>query len=402
MKYQVKIKELHDFMSVVEPIVKKASQDMIYFKVDQVFVASGDMKVSIRMDSGITCGISFSQLKKFISSLDKEDVIIFQEHNEAFQKYITVKLDGKLVFRINDTVNKNTFLNKLDLKEDMIRTAHGMIGPMDIMLMANAEQFTSNDELRPVLCCVAFDHNRIVSTNATMMSFENSSSTLEGVRYTKKECIFKEQLITEIDDPILFPKDVLRVLKKYKNLDYVVSSGMKLAKFDEGENETQRLDRMIVVLKSYLIEISYEGICERFPNWKSVVPNFPEPYIPSVTVFMDRSKALKGVKIAKTVDSGYVALNLSKEGEVSFEGECMDSRTQAKLDVTLIDTEKYVHEANELELDYIAFDPDKLIKLLLGSKNKEVSMTIFGQTRACIIDGKYLLMPKEIREPNYK
>ena len=277
-------------------------------------------------------------------------LIHFLDFISAIEMINNYKVEFKDKARIyNDTESVELAMDKIEdfpKKPDVSKAKEiGIIDAEDFDKILIAQDFISNDDLRPAMTTVYVDKD-IVATDS--------------------HCLYFEKVSEPVKQSYLLPPKIVKLMK-------IMIKGATQP-IDVHANESY------IILKFVDAKITFRKLEEKFPNYQAVIPTKHSTKIEvDKKEFADR--LTKAVKFATEVNWMIIA-NITSSLNISSYEEIHDK--SYKSDIPISKTGEDVISA---------FDGKRMIKILSKIKADKVTLKFTGANKAILIQDNFILMP---------
>ncbi len=266
---------------------------------------------------------------------------------ETIKDYKIEIKDKARIFNETESVElANPDIKDFPKKPDVSKSKEiGIIDAEDFKKILIAQDFVSNDDLRPALMCVHVGKD-IVATNAHYMYFEKVSEPV------KQSC--------------LLPSKVVKLMKIMNEFCIV--------------NATE--DHIIIkFIKEFCkVTITFRKLDKRFPDYQSVIPTNH-----STTIEVDKKEFTERInKAIKFTDKATFKVAITINNFLFVEGFDFDWDKSYKSDLPIDKTGENV---------YSEFNGKFMLKILSKIKAEKITLKFTGANKAILIEDNFILMP---------
>jgi hypothetical protein len=398
----ITINLFYDFIKSVDKLIKKVDNKQKYLHItkDSCFVENLQTKATLLHKFGVNIVVDYFSIKKMIYNLDKNDILFFETDNmHLLYPDLYLIVNKERIMNLKHQTER--FMKPKELFSIAFeKNTHyvGALIPSDIELLIKQEDFTCSSDLRPVMNCICIDEY-ISATDGHKLSFVKTNSSLKTVKITERiidmystDIKFKE---FSYNQSVLINPVVLKILKSYNKSTFNVFIGFLMSEHDvlNSKKNLIKVDKLSAKLVSENITIEFD-IPGKFPNWKSIVPNFNKQDSPFKEYFINRAEFITALKIAKVSNPDNVLMNFNDESSiVELSSIDYDKNTITKKSFKYNDMTHHPFNDTYSEIKEIGFSYSKMISMLINSKEKEFSIKLSKLNKAMVIDNMYLLMP---------
>ena len=395
--------------------------DLLVLRPGKLYTGCVEHRYSVLFDHGVDASIDFARFKKIIMALDPLDEVGFKYSEEKQEVYIKVNQVIQFSFPVTEGG-----INYPEMLEENYSVHVGTLSTGILESVEESLEFVSSDELRPAMTGVCFADQTLVSTDANRMYFERAPGihpervkVLEtrmdeerlsqtGMSLSELSEEEKEELTIREVKPrqgIILAKSVCAALVRIKEpLEFFVFDSYP-ARNHEGEEYGPFSPWAL--LRGEGFEITTRPIDERFPDFRSVIPDFEKT--DHLEMIAPTREMLKNVKLAQVMANPVTFLtefrfNPKTDTMVRIFAEDLDYSTrfirdvEASREIVLAPQESGSSEKSMEWFGAIGFNARLLISILKLIDTPFTSFKFSEPSRPAIINGKYLLMPVMIHK----
>ncbi|UJP64043.1 hypothetical protein [Mongoliitalea daihaiensis] len=411
----MKVKRLKEVLNTISSIIKTRNASIpvlesMYLTPGKVILSDLCNWILLDFPHEVEGLIDFEKFKKLVAAMDPADTVGFKQSIEKKHIYVTINGKIEVMYPREEEMTKDFPLQEETPNELFL----GEIDAKTRAMLSEALLFSSNDELRPAMCGVAYGQY-ICGTDANMLYFEKPSNPwITGY----------ESLIAGIkkQEPFILTKEAVKFIEKQKSnvVAYALYNKAERLSIDKKE---PLIDYAAGYVKLVAEEVTFIGkwVYERYPDFLNVIPDVENTN--HLEYVIDRKQFEKSVKLA-IVQANQVTyrtvLEPSEDG-ITVSSEDLDYgwayKKKLACKVESVHVEKQRLVINTLEdgtsveeikevppmefYNRIGFNGKFLLKVIQRSKDAYVFIQSQAPSRGAIVDGKYLIMPIMLDNPEY-
>lgn len=302
----------------------------------------------------INCLVNRSDFFKIIEAIGNEPFSFEQTIKLTYSDYDSKEENFLYIKTDTDTFTLDASLNVDEFPELPNRSFYykAVIGEKDFNNIYRALPFTSNEEMRPAMCGVYFNHD-IVATNGHQL--------------------FRIKSKANINDVIIFPKNMLNQIKPFKPAKAVLYEAVE----DNGKYYKFRFNN---------IGIEFRSIKAKYPDYESVWPITEEKGI----VKFNKKDVQKSIKKVSIVASG------TDMKKIKFTPDYNNWNLTAKdKDTNTEALSKFAINAKG-QFEPFGVNGSYFEQILNHIPNEKIKLNFFSANKAIILNDNFLLMPVKI------
>lgn len=378
------------------------SMEDIVFLPGEIGIRTDRHSLIYKFDHEVTGVADFNGLKKLVSVLDDKEDFDFKSLED---NKVSCLINGKVQAKFHlDGVEE---VVKAPNQEDAdINLFMGNVSEELKLQLSEALNFVSNDQLRPAMTEIGISSNIIAATDGhmlymdTVQDFGNDSNIpMSYTDYYDEKPKFKNW------DFFMIPLTVAKFLIKQKEQ---VKAEIFTGPAHTNKDGIKTYNTIYWKFSGENFELIQKMMDEKFPDVKAVWPDQENRNHSQFIV--DQKELIKSLKMADVMANAtthQVEFNFtSKPNSLVLKAEDLDfvrefSRKVQGTRVFHQREEVKVIEGEEQNdfvpapayINRIGFNARFLLKILSRFKADEVSIIMFAENRAAIIQEKYLVMP---------
>ena len=374
----------------------------------KIGIRNTNQSVFFDMDHSCETLIGYGILKKFVSALDKNDSMSFQQNKSD----VYGRINGKIETRYPIVEPDIPLLHDMEYAVKRVplgRITHEILGKMQ-----GALGFAGNNELRPAMMRIAINR-RIAATDGHTMYLEKLEGFGTDVNLDKTEPLknFEGEMVSMKWDWFLVSKEMAAFLVKQKQ---EVEAEVFAERQELSKNGMTYYPKLFIRFTGAGFEAIERLETENYPLVDRVWPDQEKSNHYSVVV--DLKELVKSLKLAYAMANNtthLVAFTFyGKDGQflqdsMILKAENMDYGTDFARKIKTVNTvlkkvsmKTKVTNSGEEEnepvempefISRIGFNAKLFLDLLSKTKDPKVNILLWSPNRAAVVNGKYLIMP---------